>query len=162
MTRAEELRRIAEISAQYPIPPDKTYPVDHEEAERTEAAAVETWVQKSMHEPEIIQPEKLSDGTYPNDVVSRVALINTINDEREHTMKTVVEPLVREMDDLKRENGELRAREKQSNDRHRLTEDRLRAIEERYARLEARVAKVEDRAFSSASGLSSYAGNTAH
>ena len=95
--------------------------------------------------------------------MSRVALINTINDEREHTMKTVVGPLVREMDDLEaRERRTSRTREA-SNDRHRLTEDRLRAIEEMIRETsEARVAKVEDRAFSSASGLSSYAGNTAH
>jgi hypothetical protein len=129
---------------------------DREAEERAENERVLAVVQKSMHADRSAQPrERLSDGTDPNDVVSRIALINTINDEREHTMKTVVEPLVREMDDLKRELDQCRAREK-------LSEDRLRALEERCVRAETRVAKLEDRAFSSASGLSAYAGNTAH
>ena len=52
MTRAEELRRIAEITAAHPIPPDKTYPVDQEAEEQRN---VDAWRTKSLHVEQPVQ-----------------------------------------------------------------------------------------------------------
>jgi hypothetical protein len=151
MTRAEELRLIAKAAADHPIPDYNAPPVkpdpmselrtaeaaqaaaDREKQEQKEAAGIRQWVTKSM--PRSSGAPAAASTAEMCDLV--VAIISPI-----------IEDMARQIDGLKQQ--------------VRLCEQRETAVETRAVAIETRTAKVEDRAFSAASGLSAYSGNTAH